>query len=501
MFSSGKTAKKRKMTDSKIKEISLPQEDEFRSFINSNITENINHARHVETEIHTFTGIYMAVVAGVLAFDFTGKMGMSFGLIVHSVILLGGLLAMLLLTRWYLAFDTFMASAECLSYLEESMLLGKMTVTQALDKWHSFTKAFKEAAEAGESKPKNAAFSKILDTEEEQNNYSSGDRLFAFSIPKRSQNAPRTRDFIFGFHVVIMISVGIILVKDLYSVISRQKPLPGLVSLNTDMIKLIATDLDHTLLNKEGLVPEETKQLIRKAVERGTIFSISTGRSIKSARGVAESIGAAYMAICYNGALVIDPVNGVTIYENYLDEDIVKGIVQYAHEHDLYIQMYDEGTIVVEKLRLERHPDPDLRYADYREVGDFLEYPFFNTPKILLACEPERVPAEQAALEELYGERVYMAQSDAHLIEVVSEGVDKGVALENLAGYLGCSKDEVIAFGDNTNDLPLLMAAGTSVAVANAVPSVKEWADYVAEKERSEGFAEGLLKYMPELEE
>ncbi len=267
------------------------------------------------------------------------------------------------------------------------------------------------------------------------------------------------------------------------------------------MIKLIATDLDHTLLDKEGLVPEETKEYIRRAVDSGVFFAISTGRSVKSARGVADSVGAAYMAICYNGALVMDPVNGVTIYENYLEEDIVRGIVEYAHEHDLYIQMYDEGTIVVEKLRLDRHPDPDLRYADYREVGDFLEYPFFKTPKILLACEPERVPAEQAALEELYGDRVYMAQSDAHLIEVVSEGVDKGEALENLAGYLGFSKDQIIAFGDNTNDLPLLKAAGTSVAVANAVPVLKEWATYIAEGERSEGFNEGLLHYLPWLGE
>ena len=265
------------------------------------------------------------------------------------------------------------------------------------------------------------------------------------------------------------------------------------------MIKLIATDLDHTLLDRDGLVPEYTKELIRKAVDRGVIFAISTGRSIKSAQGVAESVGAAYMAICYNGALVLDPVNGVTIYENSLEEDLVRGIVEYAHENDLYIQMYDEGTIVVEELKLDRHPDPDLRYADYREVGDFLEYPFFRTPKILLACEPERVPTEQAKLEELFGERVYMAQSDAHLIEVVTEGVDKGVALENLAGYLGFAKDEIIAFGDNTNDLPLLKAAGTSVAVSNAVPEVKEWVDYVSEGERSEGFTEGLLKYMPEL--
>lgn len=267
------------------------------------------------------------------------------------------------------------------------------------------------------------------------------------------------------------------------------------------MFRLIATDLDHTLLNKEGLVPEETKEYIRKATDMGVVFAISTGRSIKSARGVADSVGAAYMAICYNGALVLDPMNGVTIYENHLEEDLVRGIVEYAHEHDLYIQMYDEGTIVVEKLRLDRHPDPDLRYADYREVGDLLEYPFFKTPKILLACEPERVPKEQAALEELYGERVYMAQSDAHLIEVVSEGVDKGIALENLAGYLGFRKDEIIAFGDNTNDLPLLKTAGTSVAVANAVPQVKEWATFVAKGERSEGFTEALLHYMPELKE
>ena len=147
------------------------------------------------------------------------------------------------------------------------------------------------------------------------------------------------------------------------------------------MIKLIATDLDHTLLNKEGLVPEETKEYIRRAVDSGVFFAISTGRSVKSARGVADSIGAAYLAICYNGALVTDPVNGVTIYENYLEEDIVRGVVEYAHEHDLYIQMYDEGTIVVEKLRLDRHPDPDLRYADYRDSSRPRRYSWHANPK------------------------------------------------------------------------------------------------------------------------
>ncbi|MBR6473683.1 MAG: hypothetical protein IKS99_08190 [Firmicutes bacterium] len=207
------------MADTKVKEISLPLEDEFRSFIESNISENLNHARHVETEIHTFTGIYMAVVAGVLAFDFTGKLGTSFGLIVHSVILGGGLLAILLLSRWYLAFDTFMAYAECLSYLEENLLMGRMDVNSAETMWNDFVAAFGQAVVDGEEKPKNSAFKAILGEENGEACYSSAGRLFAFDIPKKSKNSPRTRDFVFGFHGVILIAIGIILVRDLYNVI------------------------------------------------------------------------------------------------------------------------------------------------------------------------------------------------------------------------------------------------------------------------------------------
>ncbi|MBR3183163.1 MAG: hypothetical protein IKF61_02275, partial [Firmicutes bacterium] len=64
-----------------------PDDEEFKAFISENITENLNHARHVETEIHTFTGIYMAVVAGVLAFDFSGRHGVAFGVLVHMILL------------------------------------------------------------------------------------------------------------------------------------------------------------------------------------------------------------------------------------------------------------------------------------------------------------------------------------------------------------------------------------------------------------------------------
>ena len=192
-------------------------EDDFRAFIDQNITENLNHARHVETEIHTFTGIYMAVVAGVLAFNFTGREGSSFSVIVHIILLGGGLLAMFLLNRWYTAFDVFMAHAEGLCFIKEQMVLGCMTPAEAVKVWRTFNTALNKAVEDREQKPKEAAFAAL--DEKYIKAREAGFRLFAFKIPTKGGKGPSTRDFIFGFHGVILISVAIILISDIYKLV------------------------------------------------------------------------------------------------------------------------------------------------------------------------------------------------------------------------------------------------------------------------------------------
>ena len=141
---------------------------------------------------------------------------------------------------------------------------------------------------------------------------------------------------------------------------------------------------------------------------------------------------------------------------------------------------------------------PDLDYAGYREVGDFREAGYFDTPKILLAAEPARIPVIQSRLEALYGCRAYFAQSESHLVEVMNKGCDKGSALRRLREILGLKKEEVMGCGDNTNDLPLLLESGTAVAVANSVPELKAAATYVCEGERSDGFNEAVKKFVLE---
>ena len=262
------------------------------------------------------------------------------------------------------------------------------------------------------------------------------------------------------------------------------------------MIKLIATDLDNTLLDKDGSVPPETVAALAKAEEKGVTVTVATGRSFASARGVAEMIGGNGLAICYNGSQIRRLADGMVLYSGCVDKDVQQGIIEFVHERGLYLQMYDNDEIVVETLRLDKHNDPDLKFASHREVGDFLKEPLFGTPKMMIAADPAEVPALQAELEEMFAGRIFCAQSEPHLIEIMPAAVNKGTALAALCQEMGIRREEIMALGDNTNDMHLLQAAGLAIAVANAVPRLQEYADYVCKGERSEGFREAIEKFI-----
>lgn len=261
------------------------------------------------------------------------------------------------------------------------------------------------------------------------------------------------------------------------------------------MIKLIATDLDNTLLDTSNRIPDSTLELIHKVVENGVQVAVATGRSFHSADHVADLISTDAPVICYNGSLIKDASDRI-LYENYVDFNLVREIVAWAHDNDVYVQLYDDDVIIVEELRTDRHPDPDLKFTEYRELGDLLAIEPFKTPKMLLAASPERIPGLQKELEERYSGILFLAQSDAHLIEIMPANVNKGTALKRLAEIEGIDLSETMALGDNTNDILLLKAAGLAVAVQNAVPELKDIADYVCNGERSEGFSEALLKFV-----
>lgn len=262
------------------------------------------------------------------------------------------------------------------------------------------------------------------------------------------------------------------------------------------MIKLIVTDLDNTLLDKDGRVREDSISLIEEAADRGIVFAVATGRSFASAKAIAMKFASDIPVICYNGAQIKMPVSGEIVYESIVDEKLQDAIIDFAIKHELYVQVYDNDEIVVEELDLKAHPDPDLKFTGYRETHGMEALKGIKTPKILLATSPKLVPAIQNELENEYGDIAYFAQSEAHLIEVMNKGVNKGIALDKLASILNIERDEIMALGDNTNDLLLLEHAGTRISVANGVEKLKKIATYVCTKERADGFNEAIRKFV-----
>ena len=260
------------------------------------------------------------------------------------------------------------------------------------------------------------------------------------------------------------------------------------------MIKLIALDLDNTLLEKDLTIADKTLSLLKECAAKGITIVIATGRLFYSAEKYAKQIGAGTKILCYNGCLVTE-ADGTPIFSASLTPEVMKKVAVFAKERGLYSQFYKDHKILVEKVTDGTTIDPDLANTTAIEVGDFDTYEFTPSPKAMIVAPPEDVAKYQAELREVIGNETYIAQSQPYLIEIMPKDINKAHSLELLCDRLGITKDEVMACGDNTNDAEMVIWAGTGVAMANAVDALKEVSEYVCEEERSYGVAEAIEKF------
>ena len=260
------------------------------------------------------------------------------------------------------------------------------------------------------------------------------------------------------------------------------------------MIKLIALDLDNTLLEKDLTIAEETLELLKRCASKGIHIVIATGRLYYSAEKYAKQIGPHTKILCYNGCLVTE-ADGKPLFKAELTPEIMRKVANFAKERGLYSQFYLDHKILVEKVTEGTTIDPDLANTTAIEVGNFDTYEFTSSPKAMIVAKPEDVPMYEAQLKAELDGQTYIAQSQPYLIEIMPKNINKAQSLELLCHKLGVTKDEVMACGDNTNDAEMVIWSGLGVAMANAVDSLKEVAEYVCEKERSYGVAEAIEKF------
>ena len=259
-----------------------------------------------------------------------------------------------------------------------------------------------------------------------------------------------------------------------------------------------------SIVNKR-FIPQEAIDVLHEASERGAHVVISSGRMRAAAKRYADVIGTTDSIVCCNGAEIYSG-DGKLMYDAGIPVETVKELVLLCEKKGIYVQLYWGDDIVIERWNEKTEEYPDAHNQRVIEVGSWSDAVsgkpdgiiMQSSPKALLIGEPDTVEDMLADISEAMGGRLNFIRSSRSYVEVLAPGVSKGEGLKLLAEKLGIDSSEVMACGDNMNDMAMVTWAGTGVAVANAVPALKEAADYVASQERSYGVAEAVRKFVLE---
>ncbi|MCY3035256.1 MULTISPECIES: Cof-type HAD-IIB family hydrolase [Aerococcus] len=263
------------------------------------------------------------------------------------------------------------------------------------------------------------------------------------------------------------------------------------------MIKLIAIDLDGTLLRDDKTISEANASTIRRAVEAGIEVVICTGRPIEGIQFALDRFNmntAKHFSITYNGGLVLHNDSREIISETIMTTADVLRIYDMMYGLDLPIDAVDIDT--VHRLKYPKdwpgHYDqqmPFLPFVHFDLDALGMDHHFYktvtNTPKEHIEDQLSKLP------DWLYQDYSVM-RSHGHQLEVMPKGVDKGQGLAALANYLKIDVSEVMAIGDEENDKAMLQWAGTAVVMANGNETIKKYADYITKSNMDDGVAHAI---------
>lgn len=260
-------------------------------------------------------------------------------------------------------------------------------------------------------------------------------------------------------------------------------------------IKLVAVDMDDTLLDDALRVSTRTCEAIRKAQEQGVIVTIATGRMFSSVVPVAKQLNIQVPVISYTGGMVRHPVSKEMVFHQSIDENSAGEIVALFRERGWYLQSYMDDTLyVVERCEKARFYE-NLLGIQAVAVGDEFYSMKHEPTKMLSLAEPHEIQEIQQVINQELGEKIFSTTSKARFLEITHPKVNKGNALAVLAEKLMIHQEEVMAIGDSNNDYFMIKYAGFGVAMGNASERVKGIAQAVTADNNHHGVAEAIEKY------
>ncbi|MGH9105727.1 MAG: HAD family hydrolase [Acidimicrobiales bacterium] len=256
-------------------------------------------------------------------------------------------------------------------------------------------------------------------------------------------------------------------------------------------VRLVATDLDGTLLRPDGTVSERTANAVRAAREAGVHVVPITGRPPRVTWEVAKHAGLGPLGVCSNGAALVDLGSREVIELQTIAAEVCAGLVENLRRD------FPGVVFAVEEMeRLTHEPgfmDPSWAWSERtRQVGDIAQAVSSSCIKLIVRRPGWSAGGLLAALRQGFAEKGHMTSSGLDWVEIGAPGISKAYAAERVCDRLGIGVAEVLAVGDNHNDLTVLGWAGRAAAPANAIPEVLAAVQRVIPSNGEDGVAQLL---------
>lgn len=265
-------------------------------------------------------------------------------------------------------------------------------------------------------------------------------------------------------------------------------------------IKLIALDMDGTLLDPDHKITPAVKSAIARAQQQGIIVVLASGRPHIGMQRYITELGLdkpGQFCISYNGALVQRAEDGSCVAEVTLGHADYLKFEQLAREFGVHFQALDKTHLYTPNQDISKYTIHEVSLTGiplrYRAAADM--DPSLRFPKLMMIDEPELLDAAICRLPAEVRKEYTILKSAPFYLEILNNQVNKGAAVRKLAELSGFSADEVMAIGDHENDLAMIAYAGCGVAMGNAIDSVKQQARYQTSSNAEEGVARAIEQW------
>ena len=288
------------------------------------------------------------------------------------------------------------------------------------------------------------------------------------------------------------------------------------------MYKLIAIDLDGTLLNSYGEITDKNREAIKYAINNGVEVVLASGRDPRTIEKMSRELEIKNFLIAGNGANVYDMNLEKNIYENFLKIEKALNIIKICKENSIFLNIYTTKGIVTESLDYnvkvfnnENMNKPNLKRTNIEIVQDIYEYVKNNIPHILkiIICDQNKIIFNNI-LEKIKNVRDIEVLDVEHMskkiikigteeypieyfyTEVTNDNANKWTAIKYLTQKLNIKDEEVICIGDNINDFEMVKNAGVGIVMKNSALEKENIADFVTQDNNSDGVGIAIYKYI-----